>query len=307
MTRRPKTNPIKKRNQHHVWQEYLRAWSIGGQLYCLMDGEVIPTGTRRIAVERDFYKIGKLTEADIALIRLLLIDAKGVHPLTREPHEDFLKQVTMPDLFEGMTPALDNLVDTFRTNELEDVHMGIERSFFPLLKRALNKDISFYSDDQSCRTLFHFLASQHGRTKGVKEKMIEISNGGLDASRIWAIMSCMFAVNVGWSLFLERKERQLVLVENLTDVAFITGDQPIVNLHGDGEKPPETLSFYYPISPHLALLLPEVDEEPIVSTTSLTSAQVSDLNSRMAAASHRQVFAQSRSALEPYARSNSPT
>jgi hypothetical protein len=141
------------------------------------------------------------------------------------------------------------------------------------------------------------------RTRGAKEKTIEILNrkSSLDVSRIWGIMSHMAATNVGLSLYLERKKRQLVLVENSTDLAFITGDQPIVNLHGDGKKPPATLSWYYPISPRLALLLPEVDEGPAVSTASLTSAQVSDLNARMVAASHRQVFAHSRSALEPYA------
>ena len=118
--------------------------------------------------------------------------------------------------------------------------------------------------------------------------------------RISGIMTHMMATNIGLSIYREKKKRQLVLVENTTDVAFITGDQPIINLHGDGEKSPTALSWYYPISPRLALLLPEVDEEAVVSTTSLTAAQVSDLNARIVAGSHRQVFAAARSALEPY-------
>ncbi len=173
-----------------------------------------------------------------------------------------------------------------------------------MLERALNKDIGFYSDEQSCITLFHFLASQHMRTKGIKVKTIEIlkRKNGLDVSRIWSIMSHMFATNIGMGVYLERKNRQLVLVENMTDLAFVTGDQPVINLHGDGDKPPATLSWYYPISPRLALLLPEVDEGPSVSTASLTSAQVDDLNAKIVAASHRQVFAQSRSSLKRYTR-----
>jgi hypothetical protein len=102
-------------------------------------------------------------------------------------------------------------------------------------------------------------------------------------------------------VYLERRKRQLVLVENGTDLPFITGDQPVINLHGDGRKSPATLSWYYPISPHLALFLTEVDEEPSFFTASLTSAQVNSLNARMVAASHSQVFAQSRVSLETYA------
>jgi hypothetical protein len=299
----PRPDAVRKHRQHHVWQRYLKAWSNDGQLYCLMDGRVFPAGTTVIAVEQHFYKIGKLTAADIALIRFLVIDVKGLHPLTRRNHEDFLKMVTMPTLFEGASEDLDELIETFRTNALEDYHAGIEASFLPLLESALNKDISFYSDEQSCITLFHFLASQHMRTKGIKVKTIEIleRKSGLDASRIWAIMSHMFATNIGMGVYLERKRRQLVLVENTTGLEFITGDQPVINLHGGAQKSPATLSWYYPVSPHLALFLTEVDEEPAFSTAGLTSAQVADLNARMVAASHRQIFAHSRASLETYA------
>jgi hypothetical protein len=79
-----------------------------------MDGGIFPTGTKRLAIEQDFYKIGKLTAADIALVRFLLIDVKGVHPL-RKNHEDFLKLITMPALFENEAEGLDDLIDTFRT------------------------------------------------------------------------------------------------------------------------------------------------------------------------------------------------
>ena len=152
--------------------------------------------------------------------------------------------------------------------------------------------------------MLHFLATQHMRTKGIKVRTIEIlkRKSNLDASRIWDILSHMAATNTGMSVFLERERRKLVLVENTTDLPFITGDQPLVNLHGsDGEKSPATLSWYYPISPRLALFLTEVDEGPTYTTAGLTSAQVSDLNARIAAASHRQLFGPSRELLEYYA------
>jgi hypothetical protein len=152
----------------------------------------------------------------------------------RNLHEQLLKGVTASSLFEGLASALDDLIDTFRTNALEDMHMWIERSFFPLLKRALNKDISFYSEERSRRTLLDFLASQHMRTKGYQERTIEVleQKDGLDASRVWGIKSHMIAVEIALSIYREKKARQLVQVENATNVAFVTGDQPLINLHG---------------------------------------------------------------------------
>ena len=124
--------PPKKHRQHHVWQHYLKPWCTDGQLHCLMDGRIFPTGTTAIAVEQHFYKIGKLTTDDIALIRFLLIDVKGLHPLIRRNHEDFLKLVTAPTQFEGQNTELDDIIDTFRTNALEDYHAGI-RGILPAL------------------------------------------------------------------------------------------------------------------------------------------------------------------------------
>jgi hypothetical protein len=70
----------------------------------------------------------------------------------------------------------------------------------------------------------------------------------------------------------------------------------VINLD---EKPTERFSLYYPIMPHLALLLPEVGEETSFSTQTLTVELVVELNERIALASHSQVFADCRIALPP--------
>jgi hypothetical protein len=292
----------KKRRQHHVWQRYLRAWASDGQIQCMMDGRIFPTGTTVVAVQNDFYKIDKLTQADVALIRFLVVDVRGAHALTRKSHERFLSMVLTPSLFEGQSPELDELIDAVNTNALEDYHAGMESMFLPLLDRALAKDIAFYTEPDNCVGFFHFMATQQMRTKGVREKTIAIlkEEDGLDASRVWAILSLMLAENIGMTMFLERSKRKLVLIENRTSREFITGDQPIINLHGGEWTAPATVCWYYPISPVLALHLTEVDQEPELTTDGLTVADVDRLNARMVAASHAQVFARSGAALEPY-------
>jgi hypothetical protein len=107
----------------------------------------------------------------------------------------------------------------------------------------------------------------------------------------------MFSVNIGAALFSERKRRRLLLVRNPTIVPFVTGDQPVINLHATTPLPPTQLSFYYPISPTLALILSESDEEPVYSSGSLSPIQASQLNGQMLESSHSQVFGNSKEVL----------
>jgi hypothetical protein len=300
----------KKRRQHHVWQRYLKSWVVNGRIHCLSvsDGHIFLSDTTNVAVERDFYKLHKLNSDDIGLIRMLVIDIHPIHPRTKMNHENFLKSLLVPIQFmeriRNISPnpeKLEEFLDIERTNVLENYHAGIEDSFVPLLDSILKNDINFYSSEGECITFLHFLCTQFFRTKGIKANVIERlqKNCGQDLTRIWDILSHMFATNIGMHLFLERRKRKLVLVQNNTEVTFITGDQPIINMYARTSQSKEKFSFYYPISPRLALILTESDEEPTFSTESLTPEQVSKLNARMLEACHSQVFGQSEASLLP--------
>jgi uncharacterized protein DUF4238 len=296
--------PERKRRQHHVWQHYLKSWATDNQIWCLRDGNTFCTNTINVAVDRDFYKLAALNPDDLVLIKWLVIDP--VNSVGKKYHQEFLAALTAPARFVEQYKAsstnpeeLDEFLDIQRTNVLEDYHAGIENSFQPLLDDILNGDLTFYSDEKRCITFLHFICSQLMRTKRIKERAIEGTkkNGGKDISRIWDVISHMFAVNIGMSLYLERTRRTLALVHNHTDIPFVTGDQPVLNLHAQGTTPPETASLYYPVSPRLALLLTEVNETPTFTSDGLTSTQATALNMRMLEACHSQVFAETASEL----------
>jgi hypothetical protein len=82
-----------KRRHHHVWQKYLRPWTDRGTLYCLQDGRIFSTGTRTVAVERDFYKLRRLTAEDVALVKMLF--GRG-HPSSVKVHAHLLNSLMMP-------------------------------------------------------------------------------------------------------------------------------------------------------------------------------------------------------------------
>jgi len=301
--------PEKKHRQHHVWQYYLEPWTSDGKIYSLISGKPCRPNTKNVAVERHFYRLQRLTKADVIFLKLFIIDGGPAH--AKSLHEDFLAALLAPRAFvEQHKDMLKNpeemeaLLQAQEINVLEDYHAGIEDSFAKTLAAIRNGDLSFYADPSECIAFARYMATQYMRTKGIKVRMIETfqRNMGVDISRIWDIASLIQGANIGCSLFLGRERQQLVLLSNDTEVEFITGDQPVINLHGgDRSKAPAQLCMYYPLGPRTALIWGEVDEKVPYSSETLNAEQVSDLNRRMLAASHSQVFGRTAASLEQFA------
>ncbi len=289
---------VKKSRQHHVWQQYLRAWATDGRVFCLQNGRVFATGTPVLGMDTDFYKVQALTDEDLELVRLLAFREKQ-HPMLRENNERYLRYVLTPALLAKRYPGalgnteLQELLDAYNTNVVDQHHTIFESSFVPLLAQALREDISRFENGVNRIAFFTFIAAQNLRTRRVKSETIARLRDrmGLDVSRIWNILAVVYAFNAGFSIGAEPQRRPLTLVRNRTAVPFLTTDQPVINLAGGGDTPPEFLAFYYPLSPRLALYLGEPARTPDVPAFIDATDTVIDLNLRIARASHSQVYA----------------
>ena len=51
------------------------------------------------------------------------------------------------------------------------------------------------------------------------------------------------------SLYRRRDQFKIVLLANETAIPFITGDQPIINVHATGSEVPERPELFYHLSP----------------------------------------------------------
>ena len=290
-----------KRHHHHVWKFYLRPWTCGGAIWCLQNRKIFTTGTTRIAVEKDFYKFRRLAAADEMIARLMFARS---HPAAQRSFESLQDQLMFPFRLIEMIPgahqdeSLVRYLDEYTSNVLEELHSGVEARFIPLLQSALRGDISFYEDER-CIAFLDYLTKQYMRTKGIKERVAaEVEPvGGMDLRRAWSMLSFMFAQNIGASLFQERKRRRLVALKNATDIPFITGDQPMINLHANA-KNTTFLSIYYPLSPEAALWLGEIDQVCPFPEEGLAREHVKLLNQRVANASYKQIFASEHVVLE---------
>jgi hypothetical protein len=95
------------------------------------------------------------------------------------------------------------------------------------------------------------------RTKAVRERACKKENVLFDdMERVWDVLSHILAVEAGGSLFVSRNEFRILVLDNHTEVPFITSDQPIINMltPGGSWDVPEKMELYYPLSPTQAML-----------------------------------------------------
>ena len=299
----------KVRGQHYVWRHYLQAWADGaGVIHCLRDRKIFPVQPKDVAKERDFYRLKSLTAEDIKFLELFAINVAPAH--LQNAHRKLLASFTtitrLSDSANSSLPEGHELrqeLDIAVNNAEELLHGRIENVAQKYLDALRNGDASFFPDDKGLPNFMYFLSAQHFRTKGLKEKLFTKSYPlGTSAylEKTWNILSHIFAGNLGWSLYAERKQSQLIILKNDTGIPLLTADQPTINIHATSDdQPPERLAFYYPISPRMAVLL--LDEPPQDQPTSirqLTVAEVDAYNRAMVERSYEMVFSSDRQQLE---------
>lgn len=97
---------------------------------------------------------------------------------------------------------------------------------------------------------------------------------------------------VAHSLYIDRSNFNLVLVDNDTGTPFLTGDQPIINLqHTHAGKPPEKFELYYPLSPTKAMFFVESSNKR--GDFPFSAVSVNNYNMMIVKNSHEQVFSNS--------------
>lgn len=316
-TRRPLTslsfkNPtmpqssIRKRRHHYVWKHYLRAWAHDEKIFTRLRGKLLEEKLDCVAQERDFYELQMLTSEDIQFVRWFVVETAMPH--LRKIHEDALKSYLQAQYaviagrkFSTGAPEVGQAADALASNFTENWHASLEGDAASHLDELRGGSVAFYDDANSCIEFNLFLATQYFRTKAAKEVAIASLGtfaGSANSIRMWGLLAHMFANNVAWSLFSERKENGPRLLKNETNVEFITSDQPVVNIAAEEQhgQAPEQMTLYYPLAPHIAVIVGnQLSGRKLPET--LREADVSYLNKRVANQALLRVFARKKEGL----------
>jgi Protein of unknown function (DUF4238) len=278
------------------------AWAHeGDRAYCLQDGKIFKTNIRNVAAENDFYKLKYLSPDDVDFIRQSVIDpstkylkesGERILSLYRAPHE-IRREMEEQGV---LTPEIERRIDQLIDEQNENMHTSIEEDFLPYLRRMREGDLNFLNRPKDAGRFFHGLAVQYMRTnhvKGARRRMTDANFARYE--KIANVITLILSANIGFSMYVTRGECETFLLENLSHIPFVTGDQPAINLATNPTRSdtPTRFDLYYPLSHQKAFLLlePESDHRP--TSITVTADQANMYNLRMAAHSYRQVLAQS--------------
>lgn len=256
-----------------------------------------------IAQERDFYKLRDLTREEIKFLEGF---CNGQRDPLRTTNLRWVKYFTaIFDLQRALLakglPAEEvmRLIDEAAIEQEEELHGRIEQEAMVVLEALLVGDASFFKIPGERTKFFYFLCVQYTRTKKLKANALEGPRKltAVKPDNIWNALSHIIATSLGQSLI--AYSYQLYFLRPGGEGVFITGDQPVINLHGTYLAPAETpreLELYYPISPKLAVLI--TTGPP--ANSNLTDEEVGDYNQHIQIQSHSQLFAHSASVLKAF-------
>ncbi|MCP1215090.1 DUF4238 domain-containing protein [Acetobacter orientalis] len=296
-----KLKPIVKR-QHYVWKAYFLPWSRNKIIYSYIDRGILELNVDNISVKNYMYRFGVPNEKEISIIDALFVRDGCLFKL----NYDFNKVVidNYKKILDMKKSGIqDDFVEYCFKNLIESCYESLEHDFHLIYQKMINKDLSFYAEDNARNIFYHWLSSQVFRTLGVKKRTIElfVKKQDLNFSNSWSIIALLISFELSTSLLNQNVLPSIYLIENKTNVPFLTSDQPVINLDGRyDDNAPDELSWYYPLGPSLALLVVENDKYKDLYLNNLEIPQVDFLNEKIITFSNEQIYGDSINILERY-------
>lgn len=285
-----------KRNQHYVYQHYLRAWSVNNKIICNRMGKLFSVNVSNVAVERDFYKLAELKEEHIKFIEwtILQSDSSELKELNKQWVSVFSQYSILKKSLDEEGINSENITLELRKMEIEfeeDYHFDIESRAIPIIEYIrMSIDLKPLKDRETKNDFFYYLSVQFFRTKKIKDNFEASFRASLPEPVGCALnmLRAIYATNVTRSIL----HYKTILLINNTDEQLITSDQPIINIAGIGKKvlKDEDMEYYYPVAPHVAILVSNSEKYYDFQKLCINESDVDHYNKSMEEVSHNMIF-----------------
>jgi hypothetical protein len=183
----------------------------------------------------------------------------------------------------------------------ENYHTSIEHLFQPILKDLKAGNLKFFEEQEKRFAFYYGLSVRYSRTNHIKACRREMSKEHFEHYLHLAnVITHLGATNVGSNLMGARESQNVHILDNASDVPFVTADQPVINISARPKdfNPPAKFELYYPLSPTKAMMLLEPNSAHRPYGGSVSAIQAHHYNLLMAAHSFRQVYSNSNAELE---------
>lgn len=312
------------KKQHYVWRKYLAPWTTNnsnkGQIVCLRDNKIFTVSLMNVAHENYFYSIKELSKLEKHIIYEMSI--KCTTGRQREVNEGWLNLYCAPfDLADEVVRVHHSIgIPTdrikIRSNQefknwnieyIEKLHYQIESTGMQYIELIKQNDLSFWKIEESRDEFSFFLCNQYFRTKRMRDSLTKVFADNKDKNKafkdicpenMWLPLSLIYASNVGAHI---THDFSAVLLQ-AEDSCFIVGDQPVVNTWStfDKQAPPDKMEFFYPVTPHTALLLTTERKYVSGQTLKIGIHEVAKYNALQLRASREQIFSKDKAQLETF-------
>jgi len=177
---------------------------------------------------------------------------------------------------------------------IEPFATRVEQIGYPLIEKLRCGEASFLDDVEIREAFFLYIALQMFRIRKFTDAAAyyeHINIKTLKLSRILLVARTLDFLMSTW------EGVAFCIVNNTTDLEFITGDNPICNL--DAHNRSRFLDLYFPISPNKAVFMCNKDRASLYpEMRQMTIQYVHELNRNVAAGCAYQVFAKSKDTLQ---------
>lgn len=303
----------KKTKHHYVWAHYLQDWTVDGTniYYITKKSNIASDSVRGLGLEKDFYKMGMLKESDKELIDLI---TNKCNETLKELHCNFVNIIfEIQKRVSALSPSLNeklgiNLQDIMQSNTFENYLSEQESSAIKILSELKKGNLLSLDDKRTYYEFCYFLGHQFSRTLKMKQ-LLTLSLDNTPAqphirdrlkdfyNRNWWFMCSFMATNLSYDMSLN-SSRKIILLENKSNIDFITSDQPLINLNPEGSEG-EFADYYYPLSTSKALLI-NTSGVKYFSNHYLSYDEVHMLNAKVARASCKTIFARNKETIRLY-------